>query len=295
MDKNAIGIDLGGTRIKFVVIDEYGAILHEFVDETHDGEDAAWKTAIHDTILSISKKLNLTDCPIGISAPGIPNANNQCIAHMPGRMQGLENFLWSEHLKRKVYILNDAVAALMAEARFGACQNTQHAILLTLGTGVGGAILINGQPYQGAFNKAGHLGHMVIDHLGEADITGIPGSLEDCIGNCTILKRTEGKFNSTFELIAAAENGNAWAKEIWLRSVRQLAIGISSLTNILSPEIVVIGGGIAEAGDVLFLPLEKFMEQYEWRTGGNKVEIKKAAHHDLAGAIGAAAFALQKG
>jgi glucokinase len=292
---NAIGIDLGGTKIKAVFIDENGNVKHQHFAETKDGEDAQWKNTIAEAIDNISQKINQYDCPIGISAPGIPDENNQCIAFMPGRMKGLENFSWRDHLKRNVHVLNDAVAALMAEARFGVCRNTKHAIMLTLGTGVGGAILINGQPYQGAFNKAGHLGHMVIDHLGEADITGIPGSLEDCIGNCTILKRTEGKFSSTHELIAAAENGNAWAKEIWLRSVRQLAIGISSLTNILSPEVVVIGGGIAEAGDALFLPLEQFMEQYEWRTGGNKVEIKKAAHHDLAGAIGAAAFALQKG
>jgi len=292
---NAIGIDLGGTRIKAVAIDEKGNLLQQHFAETRDGEDGQWKKTIAEVIDIISKKINQEDCPIGISAPGIPNTNNQCIAFMPGRMQGLENYIWSHHLKRNVHVVNDAVAALMAEAKFGACRDNQHAIMLTLGTGVGGAILINGQPYQGAFNKAGHLGHMVIDHLGEADITGIPGSLEDCIGNCTIQKRTGGKYSSTHELIAAAENGNAWAKEIWLLSVRQLAIGISSLTNILSPEVVVIGGGIAEAGDALFLPLEKFMEQYEWRTGGNKVEIKKAAHHDLAGAIGAAAFALQKG
>ena len=103
------------------------------------------------------------------------------------------------------------------------------------------------------------------------------------------------KFTSTHDLIEAAENGNASAKEIWLRSVRQLAIGISSLTNILSPEMVVLGGGIAAAGDALFQPLEIFMEQYEWRTAGNKVKIMKAAHQDLSGAIGAAAFAMQKG
>jgi glucokinase len=291
----AIGIDLGGTRIKAVAIDEDGKILQQHFAETKDGEDAQWKKTIARTIGILSEKINQLDCPVGISAPGIPDEQNRCIAFMPGRMQGLENFQWDQLLRRKVTVLNDAVAALMAEARYGACHHKKHAIMLTLGTGVGGAILINGQPYQGAFNKAGHLGHMVIDHLGEADITGIPGSLEDCIGNCTIQKRTQGKYSSTHELIAAAENGNAWAKEIWLLSVRQLAIGISSLTNILSPEIVVIGGGIAEAGDALFLPLEKFMEQYEWRTGGNKVEIKKAAHQDLAGAIGAAAFALTRG
>ena len=67
--------------------------------------------------------------------------------------------------------------------------------MLTLGTGVGGAILIDGKPYQGAFNKAGHIGHMVIDEGGDRDVTGMPGSLEECIGNCTIEKRSKGKFS----------------------------------------------------------------------------------------------------
>jgi glucokinase len=290
----AIGIDLGGTRIKSVAIDRYGNILCHHYANTHDGDDTIWKQAVSHSIEELIKKTGIENPLIGLSAPGLPDQNNEYIAFMPGRMQGLEQFKWGHFLNRKVHVINDAVAALMAEAQSGVCKNVRHAIMLTLGTGVGGAILIDGKSYQGAFNKAGHLGHMVIDHHGESDITGIPGSLEDCIGNCTIEKRTNGKFNSTHALIEAAENGNAWAKEVWLKSVRQLAIGIASLTNILSPEVVVIGGGIAEAGEPLFQPLEKFMDQYEWRTGGNKAKIMKAAHHDFAGAIGAAAFALQK-
>ena len=166
--------------------------------------------------------------------------------------------------------------------------------MLTLGTGVGGAILIDGKPYQGAFNKAGHIGHMVIDENGDRDVTGMPGSLEDCIGNCTIEKRSNGRFTSTHDMLISYSNGDAFAKEIWLRSVRQLAIGIASITNILSPEVIVLGGGIAEAGSVLFEPLNKYLHEYEWRAGGNKVEIVKAVYGDMAGAIGAACFAMNK-
>ena len=166
--------------------------------------------------------------------------------------------------------------------------------MLTLGTGVGGAILIDGKPYQGAFHKAGHIGHMVINHEGECDVTGMPGSLEDCIGNCTIQKRSKGKFASTHALLAAYRNGDTFAKEVWLKSVKQLAIGLASITNILSPETIVLGGGITEAGKDLFEPLLQYMEQYEWRAGGHKVEIVKATHGDLAGAIGAACFAMSK-
>ena len=156
--------------------------------------------------------------------------------------------------------------------------------MLTLGTGVGGAILIDGHPYQGAFNKAGHFGHMVIDDEGDCDVTGMPGSLEDCIGNCTIEKRSKGLFVSTHDLLLAYRNGDDIAKDIWLKSVQQLAIGLASITNILSPEVIVLGGGITEAGRDLFDPLEKYMEQYEWRAGGNKTEIVKASYGDLAGA-----------
>jgi len=231
---------------------------------------------------------------IGISAPGLPSDDNTTIAYMPGRMQGLENFSWKEFLQRPTYVLNDAVAALIAETTSGAAKNKKHVVMLTLGTGVGGAVMIDGKPYLGAFNKAGHIGHMVINDERDRDVTGMPGSLEECIGNCTVEKRTKGKFTSTHDLLAACNNGDVFAKEVWLRSVKQLAIGIASITNILSPETIVLGGGIAEAGDVLFKPLSEYMQEFEWRIGGNKVEIVKALYGDLAGTIGAASFAMDK-
>ena len=289
-----IGIDLGGTRIKAVAIREDGEIIHQLYTPTNDGDDQGWKTAVATAVQSLLNMTGSTEGLIGISAPGLPNDSNGCIAFMPGRMQGLENFNWSEHLGHPTYVLNDAVAAMMAEARFGSCKGIKHAVMLTLGTGVGGAILIDGKPYQGAFSKAGHIGHMVIDHHGDADVTGMPGSLEECIGNCTIEKRSQGRFTSTQSLLDAANGGDSEAAEIWLKSVRQLAIGLASVTNILSPEVIVLGGGITEAGNALFEPLEQFMAQYEWRAGGNRSRIVKASYGDMAGAIGAASFAMVK-
>ena len=147
--------------------------------------------------------------------------------------------------------------------------------MITLGTGVGGAILINGKPYQGAFNKAGHVGHIVINDDGDPDITGMPGSLEDAVGNATIAQRSKGKFTSTQAMLDAMHDGDAFAKQVWLTSVRKLAIGIASVTNLLSPETIILGGGITEAGKDLFEPLEEYLAKYEWRAGGNKVEITK--------------------
>jgi glucokinase len=291
MSEITIGIDLGGTRIKAVAIDETGNILHQNYQPTNDGDDSIWKNAVVNAVREIQDKIQDKNAVIGISAPGLPNSQNTAIAYMPGRLQGLENFIWSDFLGSQTFVLNDAISAMMAEARFGAAKDRKNVIMLTLGTGVGGAILIDGKPYQGAFNKAGHLGHLVIDSEGEPDVIGIPGSLEDAIGNCTIIKRSSGKYNSTHELLEAYRIGDTFASKIWLTSVKKLAIGLASLTNILSPEMIILGGGITEAGSDLFEPLEEFMVKYEWRTGGNKTQIVKAQYGDLAGAVGVACFA----
>ncbi|HET9746223.1 MAG TPA: ROK family protein [Chitinophagaceae bacterium] len=290
----AIGIDLGGTRIKGVAIDGEGNVLHQSYTPTNDGEGEIWKTAVAKTVDDLKQKLNIQKTAIGISAPGLPNKDNTTIAFMPGRLEGLENFIWKDYLKCPAFVLNDGVAALVAEAKTGAAKDSTNAIMVTLGTGVGGALLINRQPYQGSFNKAGHIGHMVIDSTGDADVTNMPGSLEECIGNCTIEKRSKGKFSSTRELLQASKNGDEWAKQIWLTSVKKLAIGLASASNFISPDTIVVGGGIAEANDDLFVPLNKWFDEFEWQPGGIRPKIVKAVHGDLAGAIGAACFALIK-
>ena len=293
-DRITIGIDLGGTRIKGVVIDAVGNVLHQTYTPTNDGEGEIWKEAIAKTVHELRQKVPGEKIAVGISAPGLPNKENTTIAFMPGRLDGLENFVWSDYLKCSAYVLNDGVAALVAEAKTGAAKNSTNAIMITLGTGVGGALLINKQPYQGSFNKAGHIGHMVIDSNGDADVTNMPGSLEECIGNCTVEKRSKGKFTSTHELLGAYRNDDEFAKQVWLLSVKKLAIGLASASNFISPDTIVVGGGIAEANDDLFLPLNKWFDEFEWQPGGIRPQIVKAVHGDLAGAIGAACFAMSK-
>ena len=184
-NRTAIGIDLGGTSIKAVALDADGQLLHRLNVPTHDGAAQPWKTSVQQLVRQLQGYMQ-SGFVIGISAPGLPDPANKAIAFMPGRMQGLEGWVWQDFLQQPAFVINDAVAALMAEVRLGAARDARHAVMITLGTGVGGAILIDGKPYQGAFSKAGHIGHMVIDEQGECDITGIPGSLEDCIGNCTV-------------------------------------------------------------------------------------------------------------
>ena len=293
-DQITIGIDLGGTRIKGVVIDAVGNVLHQTYTPTNDGEGEVWKEAIAKTVHELRQKIPGEKIAVGISAPGLPNKENTTIAFMPGRLDGLENFVWSDYLNCSAYVLNDGVAALVAEAKTGAAKNSTNAIMITLGTGVGGALLINKQPYQGSFNKAGHIGHMVIDSNGDADVTNMPGSLEECIGNCTVEKRSKGKFTSTHELLDAYRDDDEFAKNVWLSSIKKLAIGLASASNLISPDTIIVGGGIAEANDDLFLPLNKWFDEFEWQPGGIRPQIVKAVHGDLAGAIGAACFAMSK-
>ncbi len=290
----AIGIDLGGTRIKGVALDQEGNQLEQVYTPTEDNAGQHWKIAIKDTVHKLQKKLNGFEYVMGISAPGIPDENNAAISFMPGRLQGLEGFNWTEYLDHKTYVANDAIAAMAAEARFGEAKGIRHAVMLTLGTGVGGAILIDGKIYQGAFQKAGHMGHMTVDSEGENDICNLPGSLEEAIGNCSLEKRSAGKYAYTHQLVDDYRKGDPFASWLWLSSVRKLSIAIASLTNILSPEKIILGGGITAADKDLFEPLASFMQVYEWRAGGNKVEIVKARFGDLSGAIGAAGFALMK-
>jgi glucokinase len=289
--KQAIGIDLGGTRVKAVLIDDKGKVLVEKILATDD-KNGQWKHSVKNVFNLIANDLDDKDFVVGLSAPGIPNFNNSCIQFMPDRLLGIENFNWSEFLDVPVHVVNDAIAALAAEARFGTAKNSQDAVMITIGTGVGGALLINGKIHQGAFQKAGHIGHMSVNENGDPDICGMPGSLEEAIGNYSIEKRSNGLFNSTAQLIAAMEMHDENAKTIWLKSVRSLAIAIASIGNILSPEKIILGGGITKAGNLLTDPLKDFLSSFEWKAGGIGMNVEVAHFGEQAGAIGAAAFAL---
>lgn len=283
-----IGIDIGGTRIKGVLL-----IGNEITETIYHptGEGETFKQSVRDTV---DKLRSLCESPVlglGLSAPGIPDSQNRAIAVMPGRLPGLEGFIWSDFLGLPASVLNDAVCALLAEARLGVAADYKNVVMLTLGTGVGGAILIDGKPYQGAFNKAGHWGHTSVESAGFPDVTGMPGSIEEAIGNVSVARRSQGQFSDTQELLNAVHDNDPFAQWLWFDSVQKLAVTISGISNALSPEVVILGGGIAQAGEILFTPLKRFIEIYEWRPSGKGALILKAQHSDLAGAVGAACFA----
>jgi glucokinase len=231
---------------------------------------------------------------VGVCAPGLVAADGRSIAHLPGKLAGLVGIDWTNVLQqpRTVPVLNDAHAALLGEAWMGAARGKRHVVLLTLGTGVGGAVLNDGQLMRGAIGRAGHIGHLSLDPEGPPSITGMPGSIEVLIGDCTVAARTGGRFPNTAALVTAHRAGDADATRVWLKSIRALACAIGSCINLFDPELVVVGGGIAQAGDVLFDPLRSEMDRVEWRPGGHRVPIVPATLGEWAGAIGAAAHAL---
>ena len=289
--KVAIGIDLGGTNVKGILMREDGEILKQHYIPTKDDAEGKWRENVLEMVNFLKDFYQKPIDIIGLSAPGLANADNTCIAHLPNRLLGLENFIWEEYFGTKTLVLNDAHAALMAEAKFGIMEGYKHAVLLTLGTGVGGGIMINSQLYQGLSQMAGHLGHISLNaNDDELSILGMAGSLEYAIGNCSIERRSMGRFQSTHELVNAYSKGESFATWLWLDSVRKLAIAIASLINALSPEIIVLAGGITTAGDALFQPLHEFIELFEFRPKGKTTLIKQAKFADLSGAIGAAAF-----
>jgi glucokinase len=167
-----------------------------------------------------------------------------------------------------------------------------NVIMITLGTGVGGAAMVDGNILKGHLGRAGHLGHISLKVDGPPDICRTPGSLEWAIGNYSIKERSQGKFESTHELVNASKQGDIFAKEIWHQSIQYLAAGLTSFINVLDPEAILIGGGIAESNEALFQPLQKALDQMEWIVQGSKVKILKATLGEYAGAYGAAYRAL---
>ncbi|MFM1770401.1 MAG: hypothetical protein RJA22_2930 [Verrucomicrobiota bacterium] len=285
-----LGLDLGGSSVKGVAVTPEGQTLGSAQMDFEPATPGDWSRAVR----LLAARLHDAHGPparIGAAAPGLAAPDGRSIAFMPGRLAGLEGLDWTPFLgsTTPVPVLNDAQAALLGEAWLGAARGFRHALLITLGTGVGGAILADGRLLRGAFGKAGHLGHLCLDPDGPPDLCGMPGSLELAIGNCSVHARTRGRFATTHDLVAAHLAGDPAATDAWLRSVRALACAIGSFANILDPEVVVIGGGIARAGHALLDPLQRFLDQIEWRPGGGQVRLMPAALGELAGAYGAAA------
>lgn len=289
-----LGIDLGGSSVKAVAITPDGRVLRRRQKRITDFGNMEWIEPIQ--ILAREMEQGSPPRFLGISVPGLISPDGWSVAHMPGRLQGLEGLNWSQVLRtaRPVPVINDGQAALLGEAWIGAARGLQNALLLTLGTGVGGALLVDGRVLRGHIGRAGHLGHSCLDPKGPRDVTGVPGSLEWFMGNASIRERCQGRFSTTHELVAASQAGDSQARAVWLDSVHKLACALCSFINITDPEVVIIGGGIARSGRALLHPLQKYLDDLEWRPGGRQVKLRRARLGEFAGAIGAARHALNQ-
>lgn len=292
--KHVIGLDIGGTNIKGIVVDAAGNMLHEIRIPTVDDGTNSWIANVEAAVSELKMQFIGEIVRIGVAAPGLPNNENTCIAHLPNRLNGLEGLIWQDLLQTKTYVINDAHAATFAEKAFGVAKELENFILLTLGTGVGGGIVVNGKLVQGLSQMAGHLGHTLVNDADtEKSILGMPGSLEYAIGNYSVEKRSAGRFKSTYELVEAQKSGDFFATHVWLTSVNKLALAMCSMINMLSPEAIILAGGITQAGAELYDPLKAFLDVYEFRPSGKKTQLVQAKFDDLSGAIGAAGFAFE--
>jgi glucokinase len=285
------GIDVGGTNLKAVAIGTDGTVLRRVSHATQDGSASAaeWAQRARAAIASFDRELG-TPASIGVCAPGLVAVDRRSIAHLPGKLAGLVGVDWTTALGRSeiVPLLNDAHAALVAEAWIGVAKDRRNVVMLTLGTGVGGAVIADGRLLRGAIGRAGHIGHMSLNPEGPVSIAGMPGAIEVMIGDCTVADRTNGRFRGTAALVAAYRANDRDATEIWLRSIRALACAVASCINLFDPEVVVLGGGISQAGEALFAPLALELDRIEWRPGGHRVPVVSAALGEWAGAMGAA-------
>jgi glucokinase len=294
MMEYAIGIDLGGSSVKAVAITASGEILQRANQDFDVEQKLDWAETIKDVFTRLQKEQAREAGCFGLAAPGLASRDHLSIAFMPGRLHGLEGLNWTEYLgtKKKVPVLNDAHAALLGEAWLGAAKGMTDIIMLTLGTGVGGAAIVDGHLLQGHIGRAGHLGHNCLNMDAPKDVTGIPGSIEYFIGNWNIQERTNGRFPTTHALVDAFSRGDPYATHIWINSIRALAATIATYINVFDPEAVIIGGGVARAGKALFDSLEQALRPIEWQPGGHKVKLIPAQLGEYAGAIGSARNAL---
>ena len=216
-----IGIDLGGSHVKTVVVSGDGETLANHNLPFDPGLNMDWGRCIKQIVSDTETEQSAPAQSVGLSAPGLAAIDGSCITHMPDRLEGLVGLNWQEYLglSQPVPVVNDGHAALLGEAWLGAARGFKNVILLTLGTGVGGAALVEGKLLRGRTGKGGHFGHTSLGPGKPLDICNCPNSLELAMGNCSVPQRSNGRFSHTGEMMKAIEAGDAEAEKIWLKSI----------------------------------------------------------------------------
>ena len=309
----AIGIDIGGMSIKGAAVDSNGRVYEKFslpFIKGEPGEATIRKLAEIVKEYIAAQKLENKIAGIGIGCPGTLNVEKGIVNYS-------NNLGWNElhvadimqeTLPYPVRLTNDANAASYGEARFGAGKSYETIIMLTLGTGVGGGIIINGKLFEGNEAKGGELGHTVIVVDGEQCSCGRKGCLEAYASATALIRETKKamlsnkrslmwKIAPDIELVGgkvpfeAAANGDKSAQEVLNNYIKYLGEGILNYCNIFRPNVVVLSGGIANAGAALFDPLNEYIKERNY--GYKATPVVKVVPAELgydSGKIGAAAL-----
>jgi glucokinase len=316
MSKYCVGVDLGGTNITIALVDLKGKIKNKVKISTQANKDACYiiKTII-ENIKVLVRGINSSQIiGIGIGAAGQ-------IDHPNGMIQFSPNLHWrnipivkeiKKEFKVPVFIDNDANVACYGEFLFGAGQGAQSIICVTLGTGVGGGIIIDGKIYRGAGGAAGEIGHLTVESRGRKCNCGNHGCMEAYVGaphmrerciekikagrKSIITKIVEGSLSKITPkvLLEAAFYKDALALEIWQETGMYLGIGLASLINIFNPEKIIIGGGVANAGKLISDPMKKTIKERALAVSLHEVKIVRAKLGEEAGVIGAAMLVLSE-
>ncbi|NMW17792.1 MAG: ROK family protein [Chlorobiaceae bacterium] len=324
MSRWAIGIDLGGTAIKAAIVDEKSGII---TDRTIPTDTASGPAGIVVQLAGIiadlhrvaSLTLDPLDCAgIGLGAPGAVNAETGTLSYPPNlpgwavvplRDNVLHYLQQHKELSIPVFVDNDANAAALGEALYGAGREFKDFLLVTLGTGVGGGIILNRKLYRGSNGTAGEVGFMIIDFEGSSTHAGIKGTLEGLIGKKRIVELARlmieatpsgssvGRFCdndytklSPRHLEHAAKEGDAVSLAVWDRIGSILGVGLANVVSLMDIRKFVIGGGISAAGDLIFSPALDQLKRSTLPSMHDGLELVPALLGNKAGMYGAAAL-----
>lgn len=310
-----IGIDLGGTNIAVGAVNDFGRIVAKKTTPTLANREADDITAdMARLCLEVCGeiKVSITEIDsIGIAAPGIANIDNGCVEYscnLPFRRYPIVKKLASmlDVESEKIKIANDANAAAYGEAVVGAARGTKNSIMITLGTGVGGGIIIDGKIFTGHNHAGGEIGHIVIEVDGAQCGCGRKGCWEAYSSATALIRMTKEKIEECertgrFTVMSEAEKlsgktacdamraGDPAGKEVYDKYVKYLAAGITNMINIFQPEVISLGGGVSNEGQSLIDALAPivYKEHYGSSFLGH-VKIRIAELGNDAGMIGAA-------
>jgi glucokinase len=303
-NKIALALDLGGTNIRLAAIGEDGTVFSRSRSATPQNSSS---DEIIDLIVSLADECrgNVTDASsifaIAAAVPATIDEKAGVLNKLPNLPAlegvGLRDIL-SKRLGIPTILENDANAAAYGENWLGASRGVDDSICITLGTGVGGGLIINGVPFRGKDGTAGELGHVCVEPQGVPCGCGGRGCIERYASATAIVRMAcEAGIaaSSSFDVFTAAQSGNAVAAEVFRKMGSYLGIGISSLINVLNPAMVVLGGGVAAAWELFIGSVKDEIAARSFPQPAERANIVRAELGDDAGILGAArsAFARQ--